>query len=442
MPAEEPLELSILMPCLDEAETLAGCIGGAQRFLAEHGIAGEVVVADNGSTDGSPGLAESLGARVVRVQDRGYGSALLSGIRASRGRFVAMGDADGSYDFNELLPFLEKLRHGHHLVLGNRFKGGIRRGAMPALNRYLGNPLLSGLGRLFFGIASRDFHCGLRAFQRQVMAHLDLRTTGMEFASEMVVKASFAGLRICEVPCTLSPDGRSRPPHLRRWRDGWRHLRFMLLYSPKWLFFYPGLAAIAIGLGLGAWLLPGPRHALGVTLDVHTLLYAAVAVFLGFQAVVFAMLSETYGQSAGLLPRRRGSLGDPRVPLEAGLAFGALLVLAGFLASLHAFWSWGRSSFGDLEPSRMLRTVIPAMLALVIGAQSMLGSFFLSMLRLSRRDVRKRQVEPAQGVLTPSCEARPYRAAQQLVADPRMAVQQVDLAVAPPPGPERISAGT
>ena len=276
-------EVSVVMPCLNEAETLAVCIQKARACLADNGVSGEIIIADNGSTDGSQSIAEAGGARLVPVEAKGYGSALMGGIAAACGRFVIMADADDSYDFSALMPFIEKLRAGCDFVIGNRFKGGIAPGAMPPLHRYLGNPVLSGLGRLFFLCPAGDLHCGLRGFSRDAFERMKLQTTGMEFASEMVVKATLLGLRIAEVPTTLSPDGRSRPPHLRSWRDGWRHLRFMLLFSPRWLFLYPGLLLMLAGLGVGGWLLPEERQLGETTLDVHTLAYAALSVLLGFQ---------------------------------------------------------------------------------------------------------------------------------------------------------------
>src|SRR6267378_7884160 len=298
----ETCELTILMPCLNEAETLASCISKARAFLARSGCTGEVVIADNGSTDRSPAIAAANGARVVHVAERGYGSALLGGIRAARGKFVIMGDSDDSYDFSRLDAFVEQLRAGFQLVMGNRFRGGILPGAMPPLHRYLGNPVLTGIGRLFFKSPVGDFHCGLRAFRRDAIERLDLRTHGMEFASEMVVKATAFGLRVTEIPTTLSPDGRDRAPHLRTWRDGWRHLRFLLLYSPRWLFLYPGGLLMIIGLLVGLLLLRGPLTVGGVNFDVHTLLYAAMAVIIGFQAIVFAMFTKVFAMSEGLLP--------------------------------------------------------------------------------------------------------------------------------------------
>ncbi|MCR4414451.1 MAG: glycosyltransferase family 2 protein [Thermoguttaceae bacterium] len=368
------------MPCLNEAETLRLCIETARHTLQEHSVHGEVIVADNGSSDGCRDIAARMGARVVSVEQSGYGSALLGGIAAARGKYVVMGDADGSYDFSHIPRFLEKLDQGYDLVMGNRFKGGILPGAMPALHRYLGNPVLSAIGRLFFKSPVGDFHCGLRAFRREAILALDLKTTGMEFASEMVVKATLHGLRIAEVPTTLRPDGRSRPPHLRSWRDGWRHLRFMLLFCPRWLFLYPGLALMFVGLVLLAWLLPGLRAVGAVTLDVHTLLYATAAVLVGFQAVLFSVISKVFAMTAGLVPTTpRWRWLFRHVTLEAGLLVG------GLLGSCLAVGVWGSGSFGPIEPATMLRLVVPSAGAIVLGCQVLLSSFFLSMLRLARR---------------------------------------------------------
>jgi len=357
----------------------------AQRALRENGIAGEIVVADNGSTDGSRELASAAGARVVAVEARGYGTALRGGIAAARGRFVIMGDADDSYDFSALQPMLEKLREGYDLVMGNRFRGGIRRGAMRPLHRYLGNPVLSGLGRLFFGSPVGDFHSGLRGFRRDAVLGLGLRTAGMEFASEMVVKATVYGLRICEVPVVLYPDGRGRSPHLRSWRDGWRHLRFMLLYSPRWLFLYPGVILMAAGLAVALWLLPGPRQVGSVTLDVHTLFFACVAIIVGFQAVIFAVFTKVFGMTEGLLPQypRLGRL-FRYITLETGLVAGGLLIVAALAATAFALSAWSARSFGDLDPVQTLRVVIPAGTSLALGCQIVLSSFLLSILGLER----------------------------------------------------------
>ena len=378
-------ELSILMPCLNEAETLATCIRKAQKALEDLDVVGEVIIADNGSTDGSPEIAASLGARVIHVAEKGYGSALLGGIKAARGKYIIMGDADDSYDFTNLAPFLENLRAGYDLVMGNRFKGGIAPAAMPALHRYLGNPVLTGIGRLFFHSSCGDFHCGLRGFSKAAIQRLDLRTTGMEFASETVVKASLHGLRITEVPTTLSIHGRSRPPHLRSWRDGWRHLRFLLLYSPRWLFLYPGLFLMVVGALVSGWLLVGPRVVDGITLDVHTLLYAAMAIIIGYQTVIFAIFTKVFAITEGLLPE------DPRlttmfrhIKLETGIIAGTLLLVAGIGLSVYALSFWSATSFGPLDPSRTLRLVIPAATLITLGLQTVLSSFFLSILGLKR----------------------------------------------------------
>jgi glycosyltransferase involved in cell wall biosynthesis len=382
----EELELSVVMPCLDEAETLEVCIRKAKASIEAGGIAGEVVIADNGSSDGSQQIAERCGARVVDVSIRGYGAALQGGIAAARGRFVIMGDADDSYDFSNLMPFVEKLREGYDLVMGNRYRGGIAPGAMPPLHRYLGNPVLTGIGRLFFRSPSGDFHCGLRGFRRESVLALGLQTTGMEFASEMVVKATLMGQKIAEVPTTLSPDGRSRAPHLRSWRDGWRHLRFLLLYSPRWLFLYPGLLLMAIGLVAMVALLPGAVVIGSFAFDVNTMLYAAAAVFVGFQSVIFAVFTKVYGVSEGLLPEdERLTRLFSRVQLETGLVVGLLLALFGLAASVFAVADWGAQSFGELDPQQTLRLIVPAVLALTLGFQTILSSFFLSVLGLGRR---------------------------------------------------------
>jgi glycosyltransferase involved in cell wall biosynthesis len=383
----ETIEVSVVMPCLNEAETLEACIRKAQRALLEANIAGEIIVADNGSSDGSIEIAQRLGAQVVKVQDKGYGNALMSGIAAARGKFIVMGDADDSYDFAHIPRFVEQLRRGSDLVMGNRFRGGIEKGAMPPLHQYFGNPALTRLGRLFFRNRNvGDFYCGLRGFRKQAYERMGLRTTGMEFATEMVVKATLLKMRVAEVPTTLSPDGRSRPPHLRTWRDGWRTLRFFLLYSPRWLFLYPGLGLMLLGTLLGAWLLPGPRTVAAVTFDVHTLLYAAVFVLLGFQAIAFAVFTKLFAISEGLHPP------DPTldkafryITLEVGLLAGALLILAGLGVSVYAVGFWQSRHFGPLDYAQTLRLVIPASLFLTLGGQTVFASFFLSVLGLRRK---------------------------------------------------------
>ena len=380
-----PLELTILMPCLDEAETLASCIRKATGFLERSGISGEIVVADNGSSDGSQEIARRLGARVVDVATRGYGAALFAGVQAARGRFVIMGDADDSYDFANLDTFVAALREGHDLVMGNRFLGGIEPGAMPWKNRYIGNPVLSTIGRLFFRCPARDFHCGLRGFSIEAFEKMDLRTTGMEFASEMVIKATLAGMRIAETPTTLSRDGRSRPPHLRPWRDGWRHLRFMLLYSPTFLFAVPGLLLMTAGLATLAVLLPGPLPIGQVTFDIHTMMFASIAVLLGFAALTFAVSTKLFAIGEGLLPP------DPRLnrwfrhlTLEVGLAVGATLLLFGLGGSLAAVLHWRSLGYGPIA-GNLLRLVVPSQLAVALGFQIILTSFFFSVLGLRTR---------------------------------------------------------
>lgn len=382
----EDCELSIVLPCLNEAETLAVCIDKAASFLERHKVLGEIVIADNGSTDGSQQIAVARGARVVAVVERGYGAALMGGIRAANGRYIIMADADDSYDLTNLFPFLEKMRAGVELVMGNRFKGGIKPGAMSPLHRYLGNPVLSGIGRLFFHSPASDFHCGIRGFSKAAIERLDLHTTGMEFASEMVVKSSLFGLKIAEVPTTLSPDGRSRPPHLRSWRDGWRHLRFLLIYSPRWLFFYPGLALVSAGLLAMLVLMSGPKTINGTTFDVHTMLYASTAVLLGLQAIAFSLFSKAYAVRAQLLPPNDFVATFLRVAtLERGLMIGGAAVLIGLSGSICAFFAWGHKSFGALVPSSMMRLVIPSLTSLAAGFQIMFASFFLGILGMKHK---------------------------------------------------------
>jgi glycosyltransferase involved in cell wall biosynthesis len=382
----EPLEVSIVMPCLNEAETIAACISKARLFLESSGVHGEIIVADNGSSDGSQQIAAGLGARVVPVSDKGYGSALQGGIAAARGRYIVMGDADDSYDFSAVMPFIGKLRDGCDLVMGNRFAGGIRPGAMPPLHRFLGNPVLSATGRLFFPSPVRDFHCGLRAFSKAAYQRMNLRTTGMEFASEMVVKATLLGMRVDETPVVLSPAGRTRAPHLRTWRDGWRHLRFLLLYSPRWLFLYPGLLLMLAGTAVSLWLLPHSRRIGNLVFDVQTLLYAGMAILIGFQAVLFALFTKIFAINSGLLPRdKRIEKALRSVTLETGLLCGVLLLLFGFGGSIYAVGLWRHASFGALEPSQTLRTIIPSVVCFTLGCEVVLSSFFLSVLGLGRK---------------------------------------------------------
>jgi hypothetical protein len=386
MESSEAIELTVVLPCLNERNTVGICVRKALAGLAEAGIRGEVVVADNGSTDGSIELATAEGARVVAIAHRGYGNALKGGIEAARGKFVLMADADDSYNFSHIGRFAEGLRAGSDLVMGNRFRGGIAKHAMPPLHRYLGNPVLTAIGRILFHSPCDDFHCGIRAFRKESFVRMDIRSTGMEFASEMVVKASLLGMRVTEVPTTLQPDGRGRPPHLRTWRDGWRHLRFMLLYCPRWLFFYPGVLLMLAGVAGCAWLLPGPRTIGGVSFDVHTLLYAFVAVLLGFQLIAFAVFTKIFAVSEGLLPE------DPRlnrlfeyITLETGLVAGVVLVALGLGGSAVAVSGWAGTHFGNLQPEQTLRLVMPSVFSLTLGVQVICSSFFLSILGLRRR---------------------------------------------------------
>jgi glycosyltransferase involved in cell wall biosynthesis len=383
---DEPLELTVVMPCLNEAETLAICVDKALAALRDNGIAGEVVIADNGSTDGSQQIALDHGARVVPVPLRGYGAALNAGILAARGRYVLMGDADDSYEFAHIPRFLAELRNGSELVMGNRFRGGIGPGAMPPLHRYLGNPVLSFLGRFLFHAPIGDFHCGMRAFPRDAYERLALRTTGMEFASEMVVKASLTGQRMTEVPTTLKKDGRSRPPHLKTWRDGWRHLRFLLMYSPRWLFLAPGLLLMLVGAALMLWLVPAERPLGHVNLGVDTLAYATAAVLLGFQLVFFGLAAKVFATTEGLLPEDASFDRWFRyVTLETGLVVGALLVATGIGIALSSVMAWSHTGYGPLPPVEMMRRTLPAMLCLMLGTEVCFASFFLSLLGLKRR---------------------------------------------------------
>jgi glycosyltransferase involved in cell wall biosynthesis len=391
--AAPPVELTILMPCLNEARTLASCIRKAKAYLANSGVSGEVLVADNGSTDGSQALAVKSGARVVDIRTRGYGAALIGGINAAAGRYVIMGDADDSYDFSQLTPFVDALRKGYQLVVGNRFKGGIQPGAMPLLHRYLGNPVLSFLGRRFFGGPLSDFHCGLRGFDRESMLKLRLVTPGMEFASEMIVKSLQAGLRIVEVPTTLNKDGRDRPPHLNTWRDGWRHLRYLLLYSPRWLFLYPGaLLSLVGGVQLLATLLWEPGQ-LNWPLGIHTQLFAAAAAIVGYQTLLFAMGAVLVRHLAGLdapHPREqwaRRMAGSAWLPLG-----GAVVALAGLSICVSLVWQWGASSFGALNPEVEMRRLIPGVGLLIAGTQSLLAAMYFAVLRSAFDSIRRGDV--------------------------------------------------
>jgi glycosyltransferase involved in cell wall biosynthesis len=395
----DAVELSVVMPCLNEAETLGQCIAKAHKGIQHAGVRGEIVIADNGSTDGSQAIAEKLGARVVHVKEKGYGSALRGGIRAALGKWIVMGDADDSYDFSDLDGFVGRLREGCELVMGCRLPSGggkIMPDAMPLKNRWLGNPALSFIGRLFFRSPVRDFHCGLRAFTRTAFERMDLQTTGMEFASEMVIKATLRRLNIAEVPITLYKDGRSRPPHLKPWRDGWRHLRFMLLYSPRWLFLVPGLLLSAVGLVISVALSLGNFHIGAVEFNVGTLAVACMMLVIGFQLVAFAFYTKVFAIAEGLLPD------DPKLTrlfrvftLEKGMVAGLGVLLTGAVLLCRAVWVWRQAGYGALSPEDNLRRLLPAATLVILGIQGIFASFFMSVLGLktvSRRPPA--EVEP------------------------------------------------
>ncbi len=383
----EPVELSIVMPCLNEAETIARCIEKARLGIQRAGVRGEIVIADNGSTDGSQAIAEKMDVRIVPVKEKGYGSALRGGIQAASGKWIIMGDADDSYDFSDLTGFVKKFQEGSELVMGCRLPvggGTILPGAMPWKNRWLGNPVLSFIGRFFFKCPAHDFHCGLRGFTRAAFERMELQTTGMEFASEMVIKATLRKFKITEVPITLHPDGRSRPPHLKPWRDGWRHLRFMLIYSPRWLFLAPGLLLSALGIIFAAALSVNDIQIGGVELNVGTLMTACMAIIVGFQLVAFAFFTKVFAIAEGLLPE------DPKLTrvfkiftLERGIVAGLAVLLAGTILFLRALWLWQQAGFG-LLPSmeENLRRLIPAAALMILGIQGVFSSFFMSVLGL------------------------------------------------------------
>jgi hypothetical protein len=381
-----PCELSIVMPCLNEALTLESCIRKAQAFLERHGLSGEVIVADNGSDDGSPAIALRLGARVVHASRRGYGAALRAGFEAARGLYIAMADSDGSYDWSALAPLLDRLRAGDDLVVGNRFRGGIAPGAMPPIHRYLGNPVLSGIARAFFRVPLGDVYCGLRGLSRAACDRLDLQSTGMELALEMVVKAKLLGMRISEVPTTLSPDGRGRPPHLNTWRDGRRSLLLYLASMPRGIFLYPGLALVALGLLIGGALTQGPITIRGVHYDIHTLLLSSMAVLLGFQLVVQSVVLRYLMTTARLLPPQRGfEYRIATLRMEYGVALGLALVLAGCAGILRIVYVWEAGSFGDLDPFSTMRIAIPSVTGIGLGLQVVFASLFLSLVKWQAR---------------------------------------------------------
>lgn len=402
---ESELELTILMPCLNEAQTLVACIRQARQFLDRSGIRGEIVVADNGSTDGSQLMAEQAGARVVLVPCRGYGSALMGGIRAARGRYVIMGDADESYDFTNLDLFVSRLRQGDQLVIGNRFEGGIADGAMPWHHRYVGNPVLSYVGRRLFRLGVRDFHCGLRGFDRSAILSIGLESWGMEFASEMIVKASLHGLRLAEVPTTLSKDGRNRPPHLRSFRDGWRHLRFLLLHCPRWLFLYPGIVLVVLGLAVQLSVYFGPLAVSPLHLDVHSMLYGAASLFLGTQILVYWILSQFVAFRNGVLPQLNPFVARlATAPLEYGLAIGIVLFSTGVAWAGYETYAWAASGFGSLNPIHSMRSMIPSVSLMVAGGELVGATFFLSIASLGQTAASQERRASVGGMEVKECQ--------------------------------------
>jgi glycosyltransferase involved in cell wall biosynthesis len=383
MPAD--VEVTVLLPCLNEAETVATCVHKALKSLADLGVDGEVVVSDNGSTDGSQGLASRAGARVVHAPRRGYGEALLAGIAAARGRYVIMADADDSYDLSNLGPFVAELRAGHDVVMGNRFRGGIAPGAMPALHRYVGNPALSRLGRLLFGLDGvHDFHCGIRGFHRDRIRALNLCMPGMEFASELVVRAAISGYDMTEVPTTLRPDGRSRPPHLRTWRDGWRHLRFLLVFAPRRTLVWPGFVIFLLGLVGTAALATGARRIASVEFDVDALVYTCLAVLVGAQVLLFGGFAELYGHFEGLV-RRKPDRWVRWLSFERCIVLGLSLIVLGLVGTTVAVTNWGKAGFGNLDPRLMIRLVLPSATAIGLGVIGVFSGLFASLLTLRGR---------------------------------------------------------
>lgn len=382
------MQLTILMPCLNEVETLGACIQKALGWVAKSGISAEVLIADNGSSDGSQDLARSLGARVVDVNRRGYGAALYEGSAAARGEWIIMGDSDGSYDFSKLDAFIVKLGEGFDLVMGNRFLGGIAPGAMPWKNRVIGNPVLTSIGRMLFRCPANDFHCGLRAVKKAAFLRMDLRTEGMEYASEMVIKANLFGMRICEVSTTLSKDGRSRPPHLRPWRDGWRHLRFMLLFSPQWLFLIPGALITLISLAIFALLLSGPVRVGSIVFDIHTLLFAEAGIILGVLALSTGSAVRMFGMREGLLTSHPLLEWVRRSPiLEVGGAVGLASLLGGMLMGGIAVSDWAVAGFGALAPGEVIRKVSVSTLLFIMGGIVLMLSLLTGFLSLPMRKV-------------------------------------------------------
>lgn len=380
---EKDLELTILMPCLNEAETLEICIKKAKKSLEENNIKGEVLIADNGSTDGSQEIAKKNGARVVNVPRRGYGSALIEGTKSAYGKYCIMGDADDSYDFSNIMPFVEKLREGYDLVMGNRFKGGIEKGAMPWSHKYIGTPVISFIGRLFYHSKIGDFNCGMRGYNRKAIMDLELKCTGMEYASEMIVQANLNKLKIAEIPTTLKKDGRSRPPHLKSFQDGWRHLKFLLLYSPKWLFLIPGLILMIVGLvGTIAFLFKNIQIG-SIVLGIHSRLYLGAMVVVGLQMIIFSLFAKIYAINSGMHPKQdKITKFLNKITLEKGLVIGAVLTIIGILLTIYSIVVWNKNAWGNLDPIKVMPITIPAVYLIIIGVQVAFASFFLGVLNI------------------------------------------------------------
>ena len=379
----DELELTVIMPCLNEAETLERCIKKAQKCIDENGLKAEVLIADNGSTDGSVEIAERCGARVAHIPQRGYGAALIGGTHEAKGKYCIMGDADDSYDFSNLMPYVEKLREGYDLVMGNRFKGGIEDGAMPWSHRYLGTPVISFIGRLFYHNKIGDFNCGMRGYNRERMEALNLRTPGMEYASEMIVQCALHDYKIAEVPTTLSKDGRSREPYLSTWSDGWRHLKFLLMHSPDWLFLIPGCILSIIGLVFMILLSIGPIKINNTGFDINTMLFAGAFLIIGINMILFSCYTKVYAAQSGYIPMSKSIKKMSTLTAEKGILVGLILLLAGIIVAIAAFVSWGKNSFGSMNPEALMRVTIPAACLCIVGFEMMFGGFFIGILGIN-----------------------------------------------------------